>query len=112
MVLDLWTLRLAKVAARLDEPEKQVPDVSTGHDTDESTDDRSDSETGQERSQGKKVKAKTNPLLRETVALCYLAMVVLRQPTPLKDLFRYEHHARPEGYPSLTARTAGSKAAN
>ena len=82
---DLWTLRLAKQAEKLSSLEPRNQNLSTNSGTGE----ESEKETQNvPNTSGKK--ASNSPVLTETVALCYLGILLMRLPTGLGDIYRYD----------------------
>jgi RNA polymerase I-specific transcription initiation factor RRN7 len=84
-VKDLWTLRLAKQAEKLTSLESQNQNLSRNAGTGE------ESEKGTENvpSTSRK-KANDSPVQVETVALCYLGILLMRLPIGLGDIYRYD----------------------
>lgn len=88
VVRDLWTLRLAKQADRLEKSaglEEGQPSVSAPTETS----DESESEANTElQISGKK--GSDAPVLVETLALCYLGILLMRLPVSIGDIYRYD----------------------
>lgn len=86
---DLWTLRLAKQVDKLErssvlDPESQRPSAKaqSSEEVDEET---------QNVSKSTAEKASNSPVLVETVALCYLGILLMRLPISLGSIYRYSH---------------------
>jgi RNA polymerase I-specific transcription initiation factor RRN7 len=84
VVKDLWTLRLAKQAEKLSSVEPQDQGLSRNA----GTSDESEKETSNVPTPPGK-KARDSPVLVETIALCYLGILLLRLPIGLGDIYRY-----------------------
>ena len=86
LVKDLWTLRLQNLAYRVDD------EVDGDNDTQSqmfSSQSEGETDTDGERSIRKSLKKDSTPKLRETLALCYLGMVLLRLPYTPGDISRW-----------------------
>ena len=82
---DLWTLRLAKQAEKLSSLESENQNLSRNADTGG----ESEKDTQNVLSTSGK-KASDSPVLVETVALCYLGILLMRLPIGLGDIYRYD----------------------
>jgi RNA polymerase I-specific transcription initiation factor RRN7 len=84
-VKDLWTLRLTKQVEKLSslEPQNQnlFGNAGTGEESEKET-------QNVPNTSGKK--ASDSPVLVETVALCYLGILLMRLPIGLGDIYRYD----------------------
>ena len=79
---DLWTLRLTKQVEKLSSLEPQNQNlVGTGEESEKET-------QNVPNTSGKK--ASDSPVLVETVALCYLGILLMRLPISLGDIYRYD----------------------
>ena len=79
---DLWTLRLTKQVEKLSSLEPQNQNlVGTGEESEKET-------QNVPNTSGKK--ASDSPVLVETVALCYLGILLMRLPIGLGDIYRYD----------------------
>lgn len=82
IVRDLWTLRLSKLLSRLESPQR-------GDSESQATPPAEDSGDGApERSAKRGGKGLESPKLVETIALCYMGMLILRLPVGLGELYR------------------------
>ena len=86
VVRDLWTLRLSKLLARMEESQSDVPDsegLATGEDT--------EAEISDEPRYGQTLvrRAGSRPTLVQTIGLCYVATLLLRQPISLSTIWRW-----------------------
>ena len=87
LVRDLWTLRLVKQADKLEKPspfDTESPDLHAEVGISEESENETQNSA---RPSGKK--AGDNPMLVETIALCYLGVVLMRLPIRLADIYRY-----------------------
>lgn len=84
VVKDLWALRLQLLK------DKTLPDFNgeTVFSSQPQTED--DMESNRKFGRDWKVRAKALPTLVETLALCYLGIVLLRLPVSMGDLHQYE----------------------
>jgi RNA polymerase I-specific transcription initiation factor RRN7 len=96
VVRDLWTLRLAKQAEKLENPSTVDPEgrpmsanAGSGEETETDT---------QNESQPSGKKASDAPVLVETVALCYLGILLMRLPTSIGDIYRYDQQCPTQRY--------------
>jgi RNA polymerase I-specific transcription initiation factor RRN7 len=82
IVRDLWTLRLSKLAHRLESPQRGDSESQAFSSTAE--------ETGDDDSwkASKRVNGVDSPNLVETIGLCYLGILLLRLPVSLGDIYR------------------------
>jgi RNA polymerase I-specific transcription initiation factor RRN7 len=90
-VKDLWTLRLLKQAEKLEKPfalDSESQDLSTKSGTGEESEEETQNVS---KTSGKK--ASDSPVLVETVALCYLGILLMRLPTGLADIYRYSQQS-------------------
>jgi RNA polymerase I-specific transcription initiation factor RRN7 len=84
-VKDLWTLRLTKQAEKLSSLDPQIQNLSRNAGTGE----ESEKEAHDVPNTSGKT-ASDSPVLVETVALCYLAILLMRLPIGLGDIYRYD----------------------
>lgn len=87
VVRDLWALRLRSLVKKLDElPEgeddAQASSSQAASDTEGEVDDT--------REQFMPRRASSTPRLVETLGLCYLGCLLLRLPTSVGDIYRYD----------------------
>lgn len=91
VVRDLWSLRLARLAEKLDSPsalDQEGRPMSAKAESGEESE--TDTQNGC-RASGKK--ASDSPVLVETVALCYLGILLMRLPTSIGDVYRYDQQS-------------------
>jgi RNA polymerase I-specific transcription initiation factor RRN7 len=82
IVRDLWTLRLSKLVHRLDSP----PRIDTQSQAVSSTEESGIDEAGKR--QKKVAQGIASPKLIETIALCYMGILLLRLPISLAEVYR------------------------
>lgn len=82
IVRDLWTLRLSKLLHRLESPDRAGSGSQAPSSVEESDED--DTQNASKRA-GKEV---GSPKLIETIALCYMGIILLRLPVRLQELYR------------------------
>jgi RNA polymerase I-specific transcription initiation factor RRN7 len=87
VVRDLWTLRLAKQADKLEKSSDRDSESQKSSRKAE-TSEESENDT-QNLSQESGKKASDSPALVETIALCYLGILLMRLPTSIADIYRY-----------------------
>ncbi|KAF7509431.1 hypothetical protein GJ744_007994 [Endocarpon pusillum] len=83
IVRDLWTLRLSKLLHRLESPDR----VGSESQTLSSGEERDEDHT--RRASGRTDKVIGSPKLIETIALCYMGILLLRLPVRLQELYRW-----------------------
>lgn len=82
IVRDLWTLRLSKLLHRLESPDRvgsESQTLSSGEERDEDHTRKASKRAG---------KVMGAPKLIETIALCYVGILLLRLPVRLQELYR------------------------
>jgi RNA polymerase I-specific transcription initiation factor RRN7 len=82
IVRDLWTLRLSKLVHRLESPQRGDSESQAFSSAAE--------ETGNDdgRKASNRVSGVDSPKLVETIALCYLGILLLRLPVSLGEVYR------------------------
>lgn len=88
VVRDLWTLRLAQQADKLETPPAPDQERQASF-TKAETSEESENEAP-DASQVSAKKASDSPVLVETIALCYLGILLMRLPVSIGDMYRYK----------------------
>lgn len=86
VVRDLWTLRLAKQVDKLETPSTPDQERQASFTKAETSDESGNEVPNALQASGKN--ASDSPVLVETIALCYLGILLMRLPVGIGDIYR------------------------
>jgi RNA polymerase I-specific transcription initiation factor RRN7 len=91
VVRDLWTLRLAKQAGKLEKSSDPDSESQKSSRKAETSEESENERQNVQQESGKK--ASDSPVLVETISLCYLGILLMRLPISIADMYRYARAA-------------------